>query len=158
MGAERIVKRDDYGKGEHPIPAKDIWFETLTRVPSLFGRMALLASLRNSNTGKYEHYGLSMRYSTDEADAVLRESHERSFEEWLSYSLPQQKSDLDLYLSGLDVPKREAVETWLALKPFRNLLPARVRQPELQLYLADLTVLLELLRAESGAASPDPDA
>lgn len=99
-----------------------------------------------------------MRYSTDEADTVLRDSHEQSFEDWLSYSLPEQKSDLDLYLSGLDVSKREAVEAWLALKPFRNLLPARVRGPELQLYLADLAVLLELLKAESGAASPDPDA
>ena len=158
MGAVESTMSDDSAKGGGQIPAKTVWIETLSRVPSLFGRLALLASLRSNNSGKYEHYGLAMRYSTDEADAVLRESHEESFEEWLSYSLPEQKSDLDMYLSGLDVPKREAVEAWLALQPFRNLLPARVRQPELQLYLADLAALLELLKAESGAASPDPDA
>jgi hypothetical protein len=138
--------------------ADDLWRRTLSQVPSVFGRLVYLGSLRDTNTGRYEHYGLSITYSTDGAHEVLRESHERTFEEWLSYSLQDQKADLDLYLSGLEGTKREIIEAWLALKPFPSALPSRVRKEDQQLFLSDLTILLEVLKAESGAVSPDPDA
>jgi hypothetical protein len=99
-----------------------------------------------------------MRYSTDVADQVLRRSHEKAFEEWLAYSLRDQKADLDLYLSGLDGAKKDTVQAWLTLKPFRNAMPSRVRKPDQELFMTDLLALLEILKVESGAASPDPDA
>jgi len=153
-----MSRSDDAAEWSSRDVARDLWERTLSQVPSTFGRMVLLASLRDDNSGKYHHYGLSIRFSTTDTDGILRENHEEIFREWLSYSLPRQKADLDLYLGSLEGSKREVVEAWLALKPFRNAIPSRVRGPELQLFLSDIEALLVVLKAESGAASPDPDA
>jgi hypothetical protein len=37
----------------------DLFKNTLSRIPTLFGRLAYLASLRDSNSGIYRHYGLA---------------------------------------------------------------------------------------------------
>ena len=51
--------------------------------------------------------------------------------------MEQQKTDLDLYISGLAEDKRIVVETWVKLAPYRNLIPATVRGVERRLYISD---------------------
>lgn len=138
--------------------ADDLWRRTLSQVPSLFGKLVYLGSLRNTNADKYEHHGLSTIYGLEVADEVLRRSHEKAFDEWLLYSLKDQKADIDLFLEGVEGSKRETVQAWLTLKPFRNAMPSRVRQPDQELFLSDLLVLLQIFKAEVGASLPDPDA
>jgi hypothetical protein len=138
--------------------AADLWRHTLSQVPSVFGRMVYLCSLREPNSGVYQHYGLAQSFGDEEADRVLRESHQRAFAEWLCFNLEQQKADLDLYLSGLDGNRRLILDTWIRLAPYRNLIPSTAREVERQLYLTDLETILELLRSEYGVALPDPDA
>jgi len=136
----------------------DLWRHTLCQIPSLFGRLVYLCSLRDQNTGRYEHFGLAQLFNEADADHALRQSHLECFAEWLSCSLEQQKADLDLYLAGLDGNRRMILETWIRVAPYRNLIPAAAREMERQLYLADLETILELLKNEYGVASPDPDA
>jgi hypothetical protein len=138
--------------------APDLWRNTLSQIPSVFGRLVYLCSLRDQNTGAYQHYGLSHGFGDDEADRALRQSHQQAFSEWLCFTLEQQKADLDLYLAGLEGNRRGILETWLRLAPYRNLVPSNTREVERQLYLADLETILELLRGEYGVACPDPDA
>ena len=95
--------------------AADLWRHTLSQVPSVFGRMVYLCSLRDPNTGAYQHYGLAQSFGEEEADRVLRESHRQSFADWLCFNLEQQKADLDLYLSGLDGNRRVILDTWIRL-------------------------------------------
>ena len=57
------------------------------------------------------------------ANEALKRSHEETFREWLSFSLEQQKADLDAYLGGLVEERAAAIETWLRLNPYRNLMP-----------------------------------
>lgn len=138
--------------------AADLWRHTLSHINSVFGRLVYLSSLRNSNTGRYEHHGLALMFGDDDAHETLYESHQRAFREWIGYGLEHQKVDLDLYLSELCVDKKPLIETWLRLAPFRNFLPANVRVAERQLYLTDLETLLDLLRSAHGVSSPDRDA
>ena len=38
--------------------ARSLWQHTLAHVPSAYGKLVYLASLRNTDTGKYEHFGV----------------------------------------------------------------------------------------------------
>lgn len=136
----------------------DLWRNTISQIPTVFGRLVYLASLRNPNTGAYEHHGLALVFGEDEANKALKNSHTAVFAEWLSFNLEQQKADLDLYISGLFEDKRLIVENWIRLAPYRNLLPGSVRGVERRLYIADFTALLELLKSANGVSEPDPDA
>ena len=138
--------------------AADLWRHTLSQIPTVFGRLVYLSSLRNANTGKYEHHGLSLVFGDEEANRALKKSHSQAFEEWLSFNIEQQKADLDLYLSSLFEDKRTVLETWLKLAPYRNLVPSSIRTVERRLYLADLTAIIQLLKNEYAVSSPDPDA
>ncbi len=139
-------------------PVGDLWRNTLGQIPSLFGRLVYLSSLRDQNTGRYEHHGMAQVFGEEEANEALKDSHSKTFSEWLCYSLEQQKADLDLYLSTFETDKRTILSTWIRLAPYRNLVPATARDVERRLYLTDLETLLELLRNEYSVASPDPDA
>lgn len=138
--------------------APDLWRHTLSQIPSLFGRLVYLCSLRDANTGAYEHYGLAHVFGDAEADRVLRESHCQVFSSWICLTLEHQKADLDLYLSGLTGNRRTILDTWIRLQPYRNMIPSTARQVERELYMADLEAILGLLKNEYGVASPDPNA
>ena len=135
----------------------DLWRNTLSQIPSVFGRLVYLASLRNPDSGSYEHHGLTLIFGEEEANRALRRSHSQVFREWLTFNLEQQKADLGLYLSSYE-DKRTVLKNWLELAPYRNLMPLSIRSVERRLYIADLTALLELLGNEHGAGAPDPDA
>ena len=137
--------------------ASDLWRNTLSQIPSVFGRLVYLASLRNANSGRYEHHGLALIFGEEEANRALKKSHSNIFADWLAFNVEQQKVDLDLYISGLFEDKRTVVETWLKLAPYRNLIPTTVRGVERRLYISDLTALMELLRNEYAVAGPDRD-
>jgi hypothetical protein len=132
---------------------RDVWSRTLAKIPSAFGKIVYLASLRNENTGKYQHFGLSQIYSDEDADLVLRESHEEAFREWLTFSLEPQKTDLEEYLSGLDDDRATVLDAWSTLAPYRRLIPARATEAERELYVSDLELILELLRSGSSSAT-----
>jgi hypothetical protein len=153
MKGERVV-----GVAFDRSASADLWRNTISQIPSVFGRLVYLASLRNPNNGSYEHHGLALVFGEDEANKALKNSHSAVFAEWLSFNLEQQKADLDLYISALFEDKRVVVETWIRLAPYRNLLPTSARSVERRLYITDFTALLELLKGASGVAEPDPDA
>ncbi len=139
----------------HGAPATDLWRHTLARVPTLFGRLVYLASLRNLNSGLYEHGGLAQMFGDEQASETLRRSHLQVFQDWLCLNLEQQKADLQEYLGELPGPPAAVLREWLQLAPYRNLVPAAAQDVERQLYLSDLETLLTVLRHEYGAVSPD---
>ena len=133
------------------------WQRTLAGIPTLIGRIAYLASLRNSNTGSYEHFGLAQKIGIDEVDRILRRSHVTVFQEWLCFGLERQKEELEEYFSGLEGDLREIISSWSTLEPWNTWVPAESRDVERKLFNADLAVILELFRAEYGVSSRDPE-
>src|SRR5258705_7727170 len=140
-------------------PASDLWRHTLSQIPTTFGRLVFLSTLRDPNTGAYAHYGFAQRVGdAATAEEALQQSHWQCFSEWLGFSLEEQKADLDLYLSGIDSDKRTILETWTRTKPYRNLIPASAMEVERALYNSDLEALLELLTNVHGVGSPNRSA
>jgi hypothetical protein len=131
-------------------PAAHIWRKTLSQIPTVFGRLVFVASLRDTGTGKYSHEALVRLLSQEDTDRTLCNSHHQVFSEWLGFSLSEQKSDLDDYLNVAGSP-RDALH-------YRDLVPPTARDVERQLYLTDLETLLELLKYEHGGAFLIPGA
>lgn len=136
----------------------DVWRRTLSQIPTVYGRLVYLASLRSADSGRYEHHGLSLLFGAAEANQALCECHEQTFAQWLDFTLEEQKADLSLYIADLGTEKRALIENWLLLAPYRNLMPALAGSPERDLFLNDLAILLDLLKNQYGAELPDPDA
>ena len=138
--------------GDEPSPPararRDVWERTLDQISSTFGKIAYLTSLRNENSGRYQHFGLAQIYSEDAADQVLCESHEAVFSEWLNYELESQARDLEKYLESIEDDRDTVLATWLTLEPYRRLVPAGASEAERDLYVSDLQFVLDLLRNE----------
>ena len=136
-------------------PAGDLWRHTLARIPTLFGRVLYLASLRNHSSGAYEHPGLAQMVGDEEAEETLRRSHARIFQDWLCLTLEQQKADLQEYLAETPNPAATLAD-WVASAAYGSWAPAAAQAAERRLFVGDLEILLGLLKREYGDVSPGP--
>jgi len=139
--------------GDAELAMRDLWERTLAQVSTVFGQMTYLASLRDGHSGRYSHYGLAQVYGEEAAHHALNASHERTFAEWVNYSLDKQRSDLEAYLDGIEEPRAEILKSWAAIMPYKSLVPAGAGDAERYLYVSDLEIILELLRNELAASS-----
>lgn len=152
------VKNNGRIDGLERTASADLWRNTLSQIPTVFGRLVYLSSLRSPVTGKYEHHGLALVFGEDEASRALRKGHVQAFDEWLCFNLEEQKADLDLFLSSELGNKRAVVETWLSVRTYRTFIPSSAKTRERRLYLADIEALIELLKNVHGGGAPDRSA
>jgi len=147
----------DFGQGRRSgqEPAGDLWRHTLVRIPTLFGRLLYLASLRSQTKDGYEHPVLAQMVGVEEAGETLRRSHTRVFQDWLCLNLEQQKADLHEYLEESPNPA-ETLANWAASTAWQNWMPPTAQDVERRLFLGDLDTLMALLRREYAVVSPDP--
>ena len=134
----------------------DLWRRTLSQIHSRFGRIVYLASLRNAHTGVYEHHGLASLFSPEKSNKALRLSHLTCCRDWLKLPLAEQLADLRQYLESQPSQAGEIIENWREYAYWRSILPASIRGAERELYLAEVEVLLTLLRSENGAVALRP--
>jgi hypothetical protein len=130
----------------------DLWKHTLSRIPTAYGRLEYLASLRDANSGVYRHHGLAAAFGRDESVRALRESHEQTFLDWQILSMPEKMGDLREYLLSLEEPSGQVLDyrTHSGLDPRQ--LPASAREADRALFGQELRMLLEMLRNEFAGA------
>ena len=127
--------------------ATDTWARTLEQIPTTAGRLFYVSCLRQDGSDRYCHPGLARIYSNEQADRVLRASHESVFAEWLNFSLEQQYNDLRVHLLASQ-PEPEELKTLLEPQTYDRFVPPAAHQPERMLYRTDLETVLELLKRE----------
>src|SRR5258708_3521662 len=132
-------------------PAVELWRKTLSQIPTVFGRLVYLASLRDEATGRYVHDALTRLQGYEEADRTLCHSHHQIFSQWIASSLSDQKRDLDQYV--MEIGGRVQ-----SLWSHQNLIPPKAHDVERQLYLSDFETLLDLIQTGHDAASSAPGA
>src|SRR5215469_3816577 len=84
--------------------AGDLWKHTLSQIPTVYGRLSYLASLRDQNSGIYRHHGLAAMFGRDESSRALRDSHEQVFLEWITLSMREKRLDLGRHFAALEDP------------------------------------------------------
>ncbi len=129
---------------------------TLARIPSLFGRLMYLSSLRDPHTGAYRHYGLSTAFGREQTILALQSSHTRAFREWLRQPLHDKHADVVLYLESLDDPKGLVVKYWIESQGYAGCIPDSASKNDRTLFMEDLSQILNSLNHSSGGASKDP--
>jgi hypothetical protein len=135
----------------------DLWKHTLSQIPTLYGRLTYLASLRDPNSGAYRHHGLSAAFGREESAKALKQSHERIFSEWLNLALAEKSGDLKTYLVSLEDPQRIVVGYWLKSDHYRAKIPDSARPMETELFHRDMEALLQIFRNASAGERLDPD-
>jgi hypothetical protein len=137
--------------GDLMAPAsKAFWDERVRTMPSVFGRLAFVSSLRSGDSNLYSFRDLESRFGVDASQRALKATHLQTFWEWLEYSLEEKQADLELYLGSLPDHRRQIVESWRSGKPYTFFVPKCATEAELELYSAELDLLFGLLACEYG--------
>jgi hypothetical protein len=121
----------------------DLTKHTLSQIPTLYGRLCYLASLRDPNSGVYRHHGLFLSFGREQTAGALQSSHRSVFEEWVALSLESKSQDLTAYLASLDEVQESVVRHWRQSRIYRTLLPGSASPAETELFFTELDILLE---------------
>jgi hypothetical protein len=127
--------------------SNDLWKHTLSHIPTVYGRLYYLASLRDPGSNVYRHHGLAAMFGRDESSRALREKHEELFLEWLAMPLRERKLDLARYFSTLEGPMETLIDSLLTSGVYRTQPPASALRMEQNLFCVDLETLLQTLKA-----------
>jgi hypothetical protein len=129
-------------------PSAELWSRTVLQIRSVFGRLVYLASLRDPNSGQYQHFGFAQRFSEREADRTIRRSHANVFSDWLCFSLEQQRADIEVYLDSVGGDRQTILANWREWPPYMNWIPAQSRPSDRELFQSDLEMVLDLVRQD----------
>src|SRR5436190_15489397 len=101
----------------------DLWKHTLSHVPSIYGRLVYLASLRDANSGIYRHHGLSAAFGREESVSAMRKSHHDTFREWLRLPLSDKSVDLITHFQNVEENPRQVVSYLVRAAPYLSQVP-----------------------------------
>jgi hypothetical protein len=124
---------------------QDVWQNIVSEIPTHFGRLVYLASLRDENKGTYWHPALEKYGDPEECDQILAQSHRVVFYDWLALRLAEQCQDMVAYLQDVQGQPGTVLGTWKKIEPFGRYLPLEYGAGDRELFLTDLRTLVDLL-------------
>jgi hypothetical protein len=128
----------------------DLWKHTLSQIPSNYGRLVYLASLRDANSGVYRHHGLSASFGREESLSALRKSHEDTFREWLNLTLSHKSADLITHFRNVEENPRRVVTYLARATPYLSQVPDSASPAQRRQFKMEMETLLDLIRNDSG--------
>ena len=117
-------KLSDHTEARIQTAVRDLEARTLAHLPGDIAKLVYLCSMRDYNTGRYYHDGLSMVFGADVAESALARCHERTFQTLVRRSLSQIVGSLQRYFQSTGQPRERIVQVWQKLQAYRVLIPA----------------------------------
>jgi len=108
-----------------------------------FERLAYLAGLRESSSGRYVHQQLAALYGPEPVNQVLARCHQEIYERLLEMPLTSQEQGLRLYVNALPGTLAEKLQHCRTVAP--TWVPPESPSYLTELYSSNLNALLELL-------------
>ena len=133
---------------------EDFTARTLAAIPSDYGRLLYVSSLRDLASGRYLHEGLVAIYPEEAVQQALARCHEELFARILETPLEQQEWDLRACLGALGGDGGAIVARWQELESYRLMLPAGVPGYLHDLFCSNLRALLGLFAEERATCQP----
>jgi len=123
---------------------EDFSSQTLAAISSDFGRLYYVSSLKDSNSGRYEHDGLMSLYPENAVQAALSHCHEELFSRILETPLKEQERDLRECLDSAGDNYRDVIESWRENRYFQNMCPEGLPNYLHDLFCSNMGALLAI--------------
>ncbi len=127
---------------------EDFTSRTLAVIPSDFGRLYYVSSLKDAATGRYRHDGLVQVYSEYSVQEALEQCHEELFSRILETPLLEQERDLRKCLDRAGDAFWTVVDTWRKDKSFQIMCPEGLPGYLSDLFCSNLGALLAIFSSQ----------
>jgi hypothetical protein len=124
---------------------EDFSSTTLAAIPSDFGRLCYISSLRHSATGRYEHDGLLRLYSENSVQEALSNCHEEMFSRILETPLRDQVHDLRRCMAAAGHTVEDLIRTCRTDPSFRTVCPDGLPDYLHELFCSNMGALLSII-------------
>jgi hypothetical protein len=135
-------------RGDVIAAREDLRRRTLSHAPGSLDRLIYLASMRDYNTGLYEHEGLAARFSPEVACEALADSHREAFRELLLAPLKDLLEQLETYMISTGTDPADFISTWKDLAPYRVAVPVGTDSLAVELLFSNLKIALAILERQ----------
>ncbi|MBZ5661830.1 MAG: hypothetical protein LAO08_15615 [Acidobacteriia bacterium] len=126
----------------------DFTSRTLAVIPSVFGRLYYVCTLKNPVTGKYEHDGLKEIYPENSVQEALAHCHAELFSRILETPLREQERDVRNSLETAGDELWSIVEAWRASRPYCAMCPEGMPTYLSELFSSNMDALLAIITAK----------
>lgn len=130
---------------------EDFSSTTLAAIPSDFGRLGYISSLRYSATGRYEHDGLLSIYSESAVQEALTSCHEEIFSRILETSLREQAHDFRRCMDTAGDSAEDLMRSWRAEGSFQAMCPDGVPDYLHELFCSNMGALLAIVASSQSS-------
>jgi len=127
---------------------EDFSSQTLAAISSDFGRLYYVSSLKDSDSGRYEHDGLTSLYPENAVQAGLSHCHEELFSRILETPLNDQARDLRECLGSAGDKYWDVVENWRETCYFREMCPEGLPDYLQNLFCSNMGALLAIFSSK----------
>jgi hypothetical protein len=123
---------------------EDFSSQTLAAIPSDFGRLYYVSSLKDSDSGRYQHEGLMSLYPENAVQAALSHCHEELFSRILETPLNEQAQDLRECLETAGDQYWDVIESWRENPYFQGMCPEGLPDYLHDLFCSNMGALLAI--------------
>jgi hypothetical protein len=127
---------------------EDFSSQTLAAISTDFARLSYVSSLKDANSGRYEHDGLTSLYSENAVQAALSHCHEELFSRILETPLKDQERDLRACLGCAGDNYWDLIESWRENRDFQSMCPEGLPDYLQDLFCSNMGALLAIFSSK----------